>query len=315
MAAFGLTLGALSSLFHTNIYLLELPAHFQLQYWMAGLFLTLIMVLVPYKTPRLVCGLMTFALTISFLNIAPWLNFKGRVTPSSSPPPADIVTVLQANVFKFNFTAEPLIDTIKTVNPDIIVLSEVTPKWADALDFLYAEWPHQVVLPQEGSHGMAVYSKLPFTRTDTAYMTPRDIPAFILDIEKNDRQFTLVSVHTLPPVRDSFYDNRNRHFSWIRRNFKDLAERPLIIAGDFNTTMYAPAYKSFIADTNLNNAREGRGLMNSWYIYRQPYLGLPIDHFLHSDGIKIDAAGRGPDIHSDHRPLITQFHLRDLKEG
>ncbi|MGM0422772.1 MAG: endonuclease/exonuclease/phosphatase family protein [Pseudomonadota bacterium] len=294
----------------TGVYFLELPTHFQLQYfWLGLIFIILVWNFLP-SAPSVVYVIMAIALMINVANFWPWL----KIGPAQQNTPENsrgAITLLQANVFKFNFTTGPLINLIYREQPDIIVLSEVTPRWQQALYGLYSDWPHILITPEEGSHGMAVFSKYPFEDAKVVFMSDRKIPAYILDIQAGDQRFKLVSVHPLPPVSQHFYQNRNQHFDWIKDNLAQLNDTPLIVTGDFNITMYAPRYKNFIRNTGLNNARHTRGLYNSWFVYDQRYMGIPIDHVLHNDRIQIEDFRTGPDIKSDHLPTLTRFTLTD----
>jgi endonuclease/exonuclease/phosphatase (EEP) superfamily protein YafD len=301
--------GGLLSFIETGVYFLELPTHFQLQYfWFGLIFIFLVWHFLP-STPSVVYVIMAIALMLNIVNLWPWLNIGDR--PHTEKNDHSAITLLQANVFKFNFTHDALINLIYKEKPDIIVLAEVTPRWQRALYALYTDWPHILITPEDGSHGMAVFSKYPFEDARVVFMSDRQIPSYILDIQAGDQRFKIVSVHPLPPVTQNFYQNRNQHFDWIQNNLDRLNDAPLIITGDFNISMYAPRYKSFARHTGLNNARHTQGIYNGWFVYDQRYLGIPIDHVLHNDRIQIEDFRTGADIKSDHLPTITRFTISD----
>lgn len=305
---------ALTSLFDTGFYLLELPSHFQLQlFWLGVIFILLIWRILP-EVPIPFYMMMALALLINLANIGPWLKIaptpQAQIQNTESARP---ITLLQANVFKFNFESAPLLAYIKAQQPDIIVLSEFTPYWERAMFDLHADWPHMLTTPATGSEGMAVFSKLPFEDAEVIFMTDRDIPSYILRM-KDERgvDFRLLSIHPRSPMSAANYDNRNQHFDWIAAQYEQLStDMPLILSGDFNATMYAPRYKKLIRRTGLHNARRGRGVHGTWSLLAKGFPSLPIDHFLHNNKIRVHNFTTGPNINSDHLPTLTEFSIAE----
>lgn len=74
-----------------------------------------------------------------------------------------------------------------------------------------------------------------------------------------------------------------------------------------------------MSKTGLKNSRQGFGLLPTWPIKTNypPYakipsfltglLSIPIDHCLISPDIKVAKTRTGPNVGSDHRPLITDL--------
>jgi endonuclease/exonuclease/phosphatase (EEP) superfamily protein YafD len=79
---------------------------------------------------------------------------------------------------------------------------------------------------------------------------------------------------------------------------------PVVVAGDFNTTPYAPIFETF-----LNTAR-----VSTFHDFPATFpaalggLGIPIDHILVRDAELADLASVGS-IGSDHRPLRALVKL------
>lgn len=94
------------------------------------------------------------------------------------------------------------------------------------------------------------------------------------------------------------------------------------MVGDLNITMWSPYYKRFARQTGLRNARQGFGILPSWptketYSQISPALSLllaiPIDHCLISPEIKVLNIRTGPNVGSDHRPVITDLLIPGTK--
>jgi endonuclease/exonuclease/phosphatase (EEP) superfamily protein YafD len=58
--------------------------------------------------------------------------------------------------------------------------------------------------------------------------------------------------------------------------------------------------------SRLRDSREGFGIQPTW-LSNKPLFMVPIDHVLVSEGINIHKRFTGPDIGSDHRPVIVDF--------
>jgi endonuclease/exonuclease/phosphatase (EEP) superfamily protein YafD len=86
-------------------------------------------------------------------------------------------------------------------------------------------------------------------------------------------------------------------------------EAPIVLLGDLNTTPWSPIYRQFIEDSGLRDARDGFGLLSSWPTGNPPLL-IPIDHALVSQQIVVHNLYLGPDVGSDHYPLILDFSVR-----
>jgi len=98
---------------------------------------------------------------------------------------------------------------------------------------------------------------------------------------------------------------RHRHaqlrhlFELVRRSNK-----PVIVAGDFNTFWGEHEIALFMEAAGLRSANAGR--LPS-YPARRPRMEL--DFILHTRGIEIDSFSVPDVTYSDHRPLVCDFHV------
>jgi endonuclease/exonuclease/phosphatase (EEP) superfamily protein YafD len=90
--------------------------------------------------------------------------------------------------------------------------------------------------------------------------------------------------------------------SWIMSG----APLPIIVAGDFNLTVESAIYRRYWGD--LRNAF-GRAGWGTGYTKYTRHWGARIDHVLTSDNIGTRSSFVGPDVGSDHRPLIADLIL------
>ena len=174
------------SFWDSGFYLFELSSHFQLQIFILNIIFLCLFLVSAYhiklnKAAKLGIVSLILALMINVFHLWPYYTPWYKTVDIKQDGPS--YSLLQANVFKFNFETGPLLDLIQDKDPDLLVFSEVTFQWAEALKKLEDRWPHSLVLPEDGSHGMAVYSKIPFENTKTEFMSALDIPSFIIDFK------------------------------------------------------------------------------------------------------------------------------------
>ena len=71
-------------------------------------------------------------------------------------------------------------------------------------------------------------------------------------------------------------------------------------------TPWSPYYKGMIRESGLKNARQGYGVKATWSGIPSPVAMLPLDHVLLSPEFAVRDFRVGPDIGSDHRPLVVE---------
>ena len=109
----------------------------------------------------------------------------------------------------------------------------------------------------------------------------------------------------MQPLGGSNYGSRNLQLDSVA----DLAARsprPLIVVGDLNITMWAHHYQRLEEVSRLSNARRGFGIAPTWPAWLYPGR-IPIDHVLVSEDIAVTDFAAGPNIGSDHLPIVVKF--------
>jgi vancomycin resistance protein VanJ len=242
-------------------------------------------------------------------------------------PEGPVLTVMTYNLLGFNNDPEGVVEALLASDADIIGLSELNRPVAAAIARELREaYPHQTLDPQDGVTGSGVISRLPFKRVATGEL--RDVgwisPPTVLELEFEGEQVLFVRVHSASGA--PHFEARERQ-ARLLADFAAAQERPVIIAGDFNTTDRNDSYA--ILTEHLYDAWEkaGSGLGNTFPgvsrevtpgSSRPDMLGIDVPKWL----IRIDYvfctydweavdARIGPwDGNSDHRPVIADVTLR-----
>jgi endonuclease/exonuclease/phosphatase (EEP) superfamily protein YafD len=238
------------------------------------------------------------ALAICAFNIA-WMR---RSTPASPAVGRGgvMLRVVFANVLDSNEKFGLLIDWVKAEQADILMASEVTERWVAALRALEPQLPYG----HGARHGeVAILSRLPIVRThDDPSLSFARIAA--VEIATPVGPVELVVVHPRPRRRAELAAVNVRVIAAAGR-LVTKARGGVIVAGDFNTPPWSPAFSSMVAQGGLTFGRGARDA--TWPTWLPGWLGLPFDHILAGGGCTIVERRHGPPIGSDHRPILADI--------
>ena len=82
-----------------------------------------------------------------------------------------------------------------------------------------------------------------------------------------------------------------------------------VVLADLNQTPWSTAYRHLIRDARLQDARRGQWPRKTWRPRRSWLVGLPIDHVLYRGAVQVEQFRLGPDVGSDHLPLLADLAL------
>jgi len=299
----------LSSRYGWPIYL-ELLSHFQRQYWVLSLVGLGAIGLTRRPLPSLVALACVTALTAQLM---PWYwppHFLTAREPGN-------FRLLIANVNTQNQNYDAVLTFAQQTDPDLALFMEVDDRWVEQLNALTTTLPHFSGRADPYNFGIVLYSRQPLANVELVDFSADSTPSLITTLTVNDQPLTLVGTHPLPPVKPTFFHSRNRQLDLLGQ-YLQTVEPPQIVIGDLNITMWSPYYQRFIRQTGLKNARDGFGILPSWptrTTYRSMpdwmtgLLAIPIDHGLLSPELTVTDVRVGPNVGSDHRPVVIDLRL------
>jgi endonuclease/exonuclease/phosphatase (EEP) superfamily protein YafD len=291
----GIVLFSFGARFHWS---LDLLTHFRAQYAI-GLLPFVIVFALGKRRPALIVAGSAFALNVAF--ILP-LYFGGPNVLKFTTAPTRAMSM---NVFWHNTRYAQAVKAIHDADPDILALQEVTEATLDRMKTTLQAYPFVVSKPQDDAYGIALYSKLPLSNPSIVTLGNVDVPVITAHIDTPAGGYSIVAVHTIPPVRALGASRRNSMLESLPPLIKSLPQ-PVIVLGDLNCTPWSPHFRELLASARLKDSENGFGVQPTWPSHTT-WQRIPIDHFLHSDGITIFHRRVGEWTGSDHFPLIVSF--------
>lgn len=215
--------------------------------------------------------------------------------PHAPASAAGQIKVIQFNVSRRDARLEDRVRWLAQQDPDFLILEESTPAMRAAV------LRH---LPRHMSCGMTCETAI-FTRTapEKADRPRRGRyglgPAIaIVHMAPTDGGYVLIGTHyTWPTNVRTHRENTARLLQLI----DPLPKTRMILAGDFNSTPWSFARASEDARNGLERRTRA---MASWpTTFGVPF--LPIDHIYAGPGLRTMSVHRGPDLGSDHYPIVA----------
>lgn len=267
---------------------LDLVANARVQMWWAAGALFLAAMLTRYRWA------ISAAAIAVVLNLAPILPlYLGTTTDADEP-----LRILSFNLLSNNERYDDVVAYIEEVDPDVVFLHEGTLLWEEAL--ADRDLAYEIVSGRDDDLIFGTIALVPpgtsVTNLGFASSQGRGLALEVDGVE-------ILGVHPLAPVNE-------RSASLLRSQHATYASwassrGAAVVVGDFNTTPWTSTFRSLLADGDLENSQRGFGVDPTWEVGR--LWAVPIDHLVHTEAVSIVDRVVGPDLGSDHRPLVVDL--------
>lgn len=280
-------------------WVLELASHFRFQYLiiLAGLTFGLAATR-RYKSSLIF--LLGSALNLAV--IAP--SYMSGSDSSAAELP---LRVMSLNVQRSNQNYAEVRHIIERHSPDLIVLQEVDIGWLRELSGLSKQYPYTINEARNTNFGIALFSKFALQKADIVYLSDARYPSILADVAIDDRRITILGTHPPPPTGAFYAQLRNTQLTAIVRA-RQRANGPFLLLGDLNTSPWSYHFIRLLEEADLHSAARGYGVLPTWPAQLFP-MGIPIDHCLHSEGIKVVDFRLGERVGSDHLPIFVDLMI------
>jgi endonuclease/exonuclease/phosphatase (EEP) superfamily protein YafD len=245
-------------------------------------------------------------LVANLVLVLPYVLGGPEVEASSRGPEVRLVL---ANVNAGNKNHDALKSFLREADADVILLEEITPAWAEALADLDARYPHSVQVPQMGGFGIGLWSRLPLRSSDVMTFALESVTSIVVTVDVEGKMLRLVGTHPLPPRNASNTALRDQQLE--RAAAVAVEGGPYsVLLGDFNVTPWGSVFRRIGKESGLRDSGLGMGIPWTWPDGFWP-LALPLDRCLVSEGVEVVDRRIGPDIGSDHYPLVVDLRLTE----
>lgn len=245
-----------------------------------------------------------------------WIAPYSRLFPVETPHAKHArrertLSLLVANVLTPNRNHDALLALIAETEPDVVLTVESDRRWQQRLDAGLADsHPHTMKCPLDNLYGMHVYSRLPLTDGEIAFLVENDVPSMhaCATLPCGER----VRLHFLHPAPPSPTENeasseRDAELIVVAHSVAKT-DQPVIVAGDLNDVAWSETTRLFRKISGLRDPRVGRGLFNTFHA-KWPLLRWPLDHLFHSEHFALVEMRRLPPFGSDHFAILTRLAL------
>lgn len=252
------------------------------------------------------------AVAINAWFVAPWFLGSPARTPGDAGRDLRLMVL---NVRESNEQFEPILELLRRDRPDLVVLNEVDPEWLGRIRNLNTGYEIYDT-PTQGKFGVLLLSRRPIESVEVETFTGRWSPTIVARLDVDGRPAVLIATHPPAPMDSKTWENRNEHLQALAWYVGGLTD-PVLVAGDLNITMWSPHFDDLLEQTGLSETRDGYGVQptfpaSRWGLDLPWPLRVPLDHVLASEEWTVLGCKTGPNVGSDHLPLIVDVALRTL---
>jgi endonuclease/exonuclease/phosphatase (EEP) superfamily protein YafD len=282
-------------------WIFDLLTHFRLH---------LAAVLFASSVGALFCGERRFAVVGLVLVAAAATPIVGytRARPIEPPSDAPLFRLVTFNIWHHNSETSRVAEFMERSEADVLVIQEATPMHARLLRQQLPSYRYSM-LDGTLDDGTIVFSRWPIEQSQYVQLTRGGARVASVVVRWRDRPIQLYGVHLHWPLGSRVSRYRNAELAKLATMANSAATHPLLVAGDFNITPWSSFYREFVRDSQLRDADVGQPLQASWPAALGPF-GIRIDHCLHSKQWDTIETRTGPELGSDHLPVIVELRLR-----
>jgi endonuclease/exonuclease/phosphatase (EEP) superfamily protein YafD len=261
----------------------------------------LLLVSLPLRSRRLT----SILLLLTIFDAIPVAALYLPGSMAQAAPSNPTVKVIASNVWGArNLSQSAFEEMIRAEQPDVFILIEQTPQWLKALKRDLPEY--RTEFDEKLVGGTAIFSKIPIRQImmDPLPHHRRFGVRGVLSV--NGQDVLLIGSHPPAPSRTWGWNHRNTELLRLAEDVeRETPEHPVVIAGDLNTTPWSFYFRRLLS-CGLHDSEQGLGPQSSWS-QRMALPMVPIDHALYTDGVVVLNRRLGPDIGSDHLPVIFEI--------
>ncbi|WP_186456974.1 endonuclease/exonuclease/phosphatase family protein [Sphingomonas suaedae] len=221
-------------------------------------------------------------------------------------------SVLALNVLDTNRDYARTIRLINRRRPDILLLTETDPQWAEALADALSGFPHILSKPLNNGYGMIFATRLPMRDGRFETIAEADTPSISATLTARDA-FRVIGLHPRPPLPGQDTDARDAEIAIAARRAA-REQLPVLAIGDFNDVAWSHTAQLFKRTGGYLDPRIGRGTYAT-FPAQFPILGWPLDHLYVTPEFQVRSMDVLDNVGSDHLPIHAELCLTGQKSS
>jgi len=195
-------------------------SHFRVQYFQVALILIGIAI---WKRQNK--QLIAFVL-LACLNYAFVLPFYFGKPPVATEQPARAMLI---NLNAANGNTARVLAAIQSADPDLLLLEEVTPKWAEELSRL--DYSHRISNVRNDCFGIMLLSKYPLSNTNVVFIGTAGVPTLTAHVHLPQGEISLIGTHPVPPISAEYSSHRNAQLAGLPK-WIVAQNKPVLLIGN-----------------------------------------------------------------------------------
>ena len=242
--------------------------------------------------------------------IYPYTQFASTQVARTLPDEADgdgCFTVLTLNVLQSNRAYHRTTDLIRSLDPDIVLLTETDQAWADAMAPTLAEYSGRIDRPLSNTYGLMFATRLPMKDATIQDLAQEDTPSVLATLTVGNGDFRVIGLHPRPPTPGQDTEERDAEIVIAAKRSQNI-DMPIIAIGDFNDVAWSDTTSLFMDIGGFLDPRIGRGTYAT-FPADKTWLGWPLDHLFVTEEFLLGSMSVGAPVGSDHRPVIARLCL------
>lgn len=213
------------------------------------------------------------------------------------------------NIWVGNAALAEALTYLEQSNADVIVLTELTTRSANYFAPLQKLYPHATACAKNGTCWTTAFSRVPFTDVSSVLDLPGRSPALAaMRISFPDGDVTVIGAHLTRPWPFDAITAQRRQVDALAKGLMSLPS-PQLVVGDFNAVTWSSTVDALVSATGLKPFPS----WGTWMAGLPTPLRLPLDQAFVGEGIACGSKTIGPELGSDHRPIIVDFALKPPK--
>lgn len=306
LGVFALTAATVAGSYGAVSWALDLFAHFR-PHLVAVCFVWMFLALFQRRFVAVVASAALMA-----VNAAPIVPYVVSPSQAVAATPADVspLRVMTFNMHGRKTQRAAFLDYVQAEQPDVVLLTEVPNPYEWLNDSLGADYPYRFDGKTGLPHDVILFSRWPIVATRADRSVSRGFPVLAADLCQDEKAggacVRLIGLHAIAPFGQRFAKWQETQFAIASRFAREAPHGQAIVAGDLNMTPWSPTFRHLLEAGGLRDTALGRSITATW-ASRQPIVGLPIDHVLASPQIVTRHYEVGPDLGSDHLPVIAEL--------